>query len=184
MKIVFGLGNPEQQYDGTRHNVGFAVLDEYAAKNGVSFQAKEKFHADIAEFTISGEKVLLVKPATYYNLVGQSLRAIADFYKVEPEDILIVHDDLALPFGTVRTRIGGSDAGNNGIKSVNQHGMEQTNRVRIGIATEQRALLGDSDFVLAKFTAEERKVLSVMQQKIAELVDDFLAGNFNHATHR
>src|SRR5262245_23994552 len=103
MKLVIGLSNSEPKYSGTRHNVGFSVLDAYATEKGAGFQAKDKFKALIAETTVDGEKVLLVKPTTYYNLSGETGRLLADFYKIAPEDILIIHDELALPFSTIRT---------------------------------------------------------------------------------
>src|SRR6476620_1335837 len=119
MKLVFGLGNPGKQYIGTRHNIGFETLDSLGIKQVSGFVLKDKFKAEIAELNIGGGKILLARPQTFYNEVGSSYRAICDFYKLEPEDTLVVHDELALPFGTVRVRQGGSDAGNNGIKSIN-----------------------------------------------------------------
>lgn len=184
MKIIFGLGNPESEYSSTRHNVGFAVLDAYAAEKGTDFHEKSKHKAHVAETDIAGEKVLLVKPTTYYNLVGESLRSLLDFYKLEPSDVLVVHDDLALPFGTLRTRIGGSDAGNNGVKSVIQHGAEASARLRIGVTNELRARMDDADFVLSRFSNEEAKALADLQPKIAEIIDDFVSGNFDHTTRR
>ena len=106
MKVIIGLGNPEKQYTGTRHNVGFAVLDEYARSNDLSFTRSSKFHGDIAEKGTGEHKVLFLKPSTYYNLVGESARAVCDFYRILPQDVLIIHDDLALPLGTLRTRLG------------------------------------------------------------------------------
>lgn len=184
MKIIFGLGNPADEYGGTRHNVGFAVLDSYADEKGAQFQPKTKYKALIAETEIAGEKVLLVKPTTYYNLVGESLRSLLDFYKLEPADVLVVHDDLALPLGTLRTRIGGSDAGSNGLKSIIQHGGENSARLRIGITNELRSRMDDADFVLSRFTSEEAKAIESLQPKIAEIIDDFIAGDFDHTTHR
>ncbi|MEP6710637.1 MAG: aminoacyl-tRNA hydrolase, partial [Candidatus Saccharibacteria bacterium] len=134
MKLIFAQGNPGDQYNTTRHNVGFAILDALAKKFEASFTSKPKFFADIAELNIEGEKILLVKPATFYNETGKSARALVDFYKLAPAtDVLVVHDDLALPFGTLRTREKGSDAGNNGIKSLNAHLGPDYARLRIGI---------------------------------------------------
>jgi PTH1 family peptidyl-tRNA hydrolase len=155
MKLLFGLGNPGDKFVGTRHNVGFMALDSFAYARGVTFSDKPKFSAFVAELSVEGEKVLLVKPSTFYNESGSSYRKILDFYKVEPQDTLIVHDELALPFGTIRVRLGGSDAGNNGIKSINQHGGEASVRVRVGTGNDKRALIGDFDFVLGKFSKEE-----------------------------
>ncbi len=158
MKLIIGLGNPETKYDSTRHNLGFAVLDAFAKEQGATWQYKRKYKADVAE--VPSHDALLVKPTTYYNLVGESVKAIADFYKIPAEDILIVHDELALPFGTLRTRHKGSDAGNNGIKSLNAHLGPTTKRLRIGIDNELSAFMEASDFVLAKFTPAERHKLT------------------------
>ena len=183
MKLILGLGNPEQKYTGTRHNIGFATLDAYAATHEVPFNLKEKFRASIAEVP-GEEKVLLVKPTTYYNLVGESLRLITDFYKVSPNDILIVHDELSLPFGTIRARLGGSDAGNNGIKSVNAHGGTDTARLRVGISSELRARMGDVDFVLGMFSKDEQAALDEsIIPKCLDMIDDFIAGQHEPTSH-
>lgn len=184
MKIIVGLGNPEPRFDGTRHNVGFLVLDALAGQQGTAFKHNVKFKADVAEFNDGVDKVLLVKPTTYYNLVGESVRAIMDFYKVAPADILIIHDELALPFGTLRTRIGGSDAGNNGIKSLNAHVGDTTGRLRIGTWSELRDRMDDFDFVLARFTADERAALDKFMPTITEQIEHFIAGSFEQHTLR
>jgi PTH1 family peptidyl-tRNA hydrolase len=155
MKLVVGLGNVGAHFTGTRHNVGFAVLDNFAASHNLEWTLKEKFKAIIAEGSIHDQKVILAKPTTFYNLSGESVRAIKDFYKIENTDILIVHDELALPFGTVRTRLGGSDAGNNGIKSVINHCGVDFIRVRTGIANDVLANYDAADFVLGRFSATE-----------------------------
>lgn len=177
MKIILGQGNPESKYDGTRHNVGFSALDYYASEKNVNFQPKPKFSADIAELSVEGEKVLLVKPTTYYNETGRAIRAIADYYKVEPADILVIHDELALPFGTLRTREKGSDAGNNGIKSLNAHLGQNYARIRVGIWNELADQAGAFDFVLSKFNSNERKSIEEdILPRIAELIDQFTRG--------
>jgi len=184
MKLILALGNPEPRFTHTRHNVGFAMLDAFAQAQGASWQRKDKFKADIAELVLHGEKVFLVEPTTYYNLVGESARAISDFYKITPADVLIIHDDLALPFGTVRTRIGGSDAGNNGIKSVNAHLGPATARIRIGTWSDLRDKIDDVDFVLATFNSEERAALEKLAPTIGALIESFVAGAFETTTHR
>ena len=184
MKIIFAQGNPGTEYEKTRHNAGFLALDYYAGKHNAQFQTKSKFHADIAELTIDGEKVLLVKPTTYYNETGKCARALADFYKVETTDILVIHDELALPFGTLRTREKGSDAGNNGIKSLNAHLGENYGRIRVGTANELAEKQSSYDFVLSKFNAEEAKKLTTdIFPKISDLIDDFVAGNHANTSH-
>lgn len=177
VKIIFAQGNPGLQYSTTRHNVGFQVLDFIASKETVAFQSKTKFNADIAEVAINGEKVLLVKPMTFYNDTGVSARTLLDFYKLDSRDILVIHDELKLPFGKIRVRHSGRDAGNNGIKSLNLHITEQYPRIRIGIGKELEHPIGDADFVLAPFTNKERSVLtSAIYPEATRLVSQFLDG--------
>lgn len=184
MKLIIGQGNPEQQYGGTRHNVGFMMLDSYAEKYSIQFTSKPKFSADIAELTTQGEKVLLVKPTTYYNETGRTVRSLIDFYKVNPcDDVLIIHDDLALPFGIIRTRKKGSDAGNNGIKSINAHIGQEYARVRIGIYNDLRERMNDADFVLARFSKEEQDMLSELFSTIDTIISDFIHGTFTNTSH-
>lgn len=183
MKLVIGLGNPEERYAKTRHNVGFFTLDTYARGQGGSWQAKDKFKALICELTIDGQKVLLAKPTTYYNNVGEAGRAISDFYKIDPSDILVIHDEIALPFGTIRTRQGGSDAGNNGIKSINQHLGHETSRIRIGIYNDLRDRIHDADFVLSNFTKPESESLTDLSEKVGNLIENFVRDSFEHTTH-
>lgn len=184
MKLIIGLGNPEERYTNTRHNVGFRVLTAYAESRGSEFQLRDKFKACVAELTIHSEKIILAKPTTYYNNVGEAGRAIADFYKIDPGDILVIHDELALPFGTIRTRIGGSDAGNNGIKSINQHIGTETARIRIGIYNELRDRMDDAQFVLSNFTSSERESLEqTLLTKTHVLMDSFVTGTFENTTH-
>lgn len=160
MKLIFGLGNPEKKYDGTRHNIGFWVLDELARGHTAAFKADRKLKAEVAEIVVGGEKVLLVKPTTYYNDAGQAARAVVDYYKVNLADFLVIHDELMIEFGTVRTRASGRDAGNNGIKSIIAHlGNEQFARIRIGTGTSLRSVATDYDFVLGRFSAEEQAAL-------------------------
>lgn len=183
-RLIIGLGNPEPRYDLTRHNVGFWAVSQIAGLAGLEFAPKSRFRADIAEMTIGDERVILARPTTYYNLVGESARAITDFYKIPLENILVIHDDLALDFGTVRTRIGGSDAGNNGIKSLNTHLGVDTRRVRIGVCTAQRQQIADADFVLSKFSTDEIIQLTQILPQVTDAVDAFIAGQFRPTTHR
>jgi PTH1 family peptidyl-tRNA hydrolase len=184
MKLIVGLGNPEERYRETRHNTGFKVVDHFAAAKGASFQRKDKFKADIAEISSNDEKVIVAKPTTYYNLSGEAARTIADFYKIDPRDVLVVHDELVLPFGTIRTRYGGSDAGNNGVKSLNEHLGPDTARLRFGIYNDLRDKIDDVDFVLSKFSVSEAERFPELYKKTAAIIDDFVAGNFDTTTHR
>ena len=179
MKIIFAQGNPGTQYAVTRHNAGFIMADQLAKQWDTEFIKKPKFHASIAEKIIEGEKILLVKPTTFYNETGQSARLLIDFYKLDPAtDLLVIHDDLALPFGTIRTRHKGSDAGNNGIKSLNVHVGSNYARIRIGIYTELRNRINDADFVLAAFHAHEKNALDGVFRHVENFVTSFIDDKF------
>lgn len=182
MKCVFLLGNPEAIYKHTRHNIAWDVVTSFE----LTWQKKTKFFAYTAETIIDGEKVIFVRPTTYYNRVGDSLRAVATFYKLGASDVLVIHDDLALPFGTVRVRIGGSDAGNNGVKSINQQGNgSQTARLRIGIASEKRALMGDTAFVLGKFSKDEQTIIGdTIAPHVVQAIERFVAGEHQPTSHK
>ncbi len=178
MKIVVGLGNPGKEYVGTRHNVGFEVVEQFASRLGWigtpgQFQsnAKKKFNALAMDGTVqlqSGgtEKVLLLKPLTYMNLSGQSVQAAMAFYNVFPQDLMVVLDDLALPTGRLRLRGGGSSGGHNGLKDIQRAiGTDQYPRLRLGIdAPPAKALPGSErvpgkDYVLGRFSDAQRQLL-------------------------
>ena len=178
MKLIVGLGNIGIEYVGTRHNFGFAAIDYLAEKFDIKWKNKSKFSAEIAKTKINGEKVLLIKPTTFYNLSGQSVRAIRDFYKLKNSDILVIHDDMALPIGVLRTRIGGSDAGNNGIKSLNRNLGEDFARVRIGSGLESSPINSHSDFVLSKPSASEKARFHEFLPIIEQIILNFTLENF------
>lgn len=183
-KIVVGLGNPGKEYEKSRHNVGFHIIDAVAASYGASWHEKAKFKAQIAQFILHGETVILVKPETYYNLIGESIRALKDFYKVQNSDILAIHDELDLSFGTIRTRIGGGSAGNNGIKSILSHIGEDFARIRVGTANEISAGRPAEVFVLATFSEEEKQHLPEIISHAKQYVDAFIRRdqNFTHSS--
>lgn len=160
MKCILAQGNPGLEYSPTRHNIGFVCLEAYAEQLGASFTNKSKFQAEVAEVNLHGEKLILVKPTTFYNQTGRSLRAIKDFYKLDSSDILVIHDDLALEFGKIRVRHQGSDGGNNGIKSINSSIGQNYARLRIGINSPRGQLMDSSDFVLSRFSEAERASLN------------------------
>ncbi len=184
MKLIIGLGNPGERYAGTRHNVGFLMLDAFADARGVMFKAKTKFNADIAEISEAGDKVLLVKSRSYYNDTGITVRTLSDFYDIATEDILVIHDELMLPFGTIRTRRGGSSAGNNGIKSISQHIGESTARLRVGVYTELREQMDATDYVLGKFNQDERTQLEKLTHVAIGCIDDFIYARLDATTHQ
>lgn len=176
MKLIFAQGNPGSQYALTRHNVGFLVVDAIANTLGGSWKADSKIGAELCKLTIDGETVLLVKPLSFYNETGLVARKLVDFYKLIPaSDVLVIHDELALPFGTIRVREQGSDAGNNGIKSLNSHLGAAYWRVRIGVWNELRERMNDADFVLGRFSANEQEQLTEMiRTTVFDLIKDFV----------
>lgn len=178
MKLLFAQGNPDSKYAGTRHNTGFFVLDAYGEKYDVLWKDIDKFKARIAEATVNGEKVLLIKPQSFYNDTGLVARNFIDYYKLSPStDFIAIHDDLALPLGTIRIREKGSDAGNNGIKSLNLHLGDAYARIRIGIWTEERDRMNDVDFVLGRFSKDqEKKLQKHIIPHVIDVLDEFIEG--------
>lgn len=184
MKLILAQGNPGAQYAATRHNVGFLLIDQLASEWGTTFTSKPKLKADIAETSINGEKVLLVKPTTFYNETGQTARLLLDFYKLTSKEFLIIHDDLALPLGTIRTRLGGSDGGNNGLKSLAAHIGINTARIRVGVWVEHHHGADKVGIVLGKLTRDEQKELTSELPTIQHIVRDFIADSFEATTHK
>ncbi|WP_027953480.1 aminoacyl-tRNA hydrolase [Halobacillus kuroshimensis] len=154
MKCIVGLGNPGKKYDRTRHNAGFMVLDEWAERNNWSFSQK-KFNGLYTMERMDGEKVVLLKPQTYMNLSGESLRPLMDYYDLDVEDILVVYDDLDLPPGKIRLRKKGGHGGHNGIRSIIDHlGTKEFKRLRVGVGRPEGSKTV-IDHVLGTFTKEE-----------------------------
>lgn len=159
MFVIAGLGNPGRKYENTRHNVGFCVIDRLADKYGISVNEK-MFQALVGRGVIEGEKVLLVKPQTFMNLSGESIQPILGYYKVDPEDFVVVYDDISLETGNIRVRGKGSAGGHNGIKNIIARlGTQEFPRVRIGTG-EKPSQMDLADYVLGHFTSEEQKLMA------------------------
>jgi PTH1 family peptidyl-tRNA hydrolase len=175
LKLIVGLGNPGSEYRDTRHNVGFKVADALAERWRVADQWREKFDA-LQVKTIAGEQpVILAKPLTFMNLSGQSVTAIAGFYKIEPADIFVVTDDVALPLGRLRARRDGGAGGHNGLKSIIQSLATQAfprMRVGVGRGDDRRDL---ADHVLGRFEADERDTVSAAVLRAADATEMFLS---------
>ena len=177
MKLIVGLGNPGKEYENTRHNVGFMVLDHYAKKNNVSFQ-KSKFKGLVAEFFHNGEKVFLLKPETYMNLSGESVFAFANFYSIPISDILVINDDLDLEIGTFKLKANGSSGGHNGLKNIEEHlKTSQYKRFKIGISNNK--LIDTKDYVLGKFSKEDKEKLDEVISLSSDILDDYLSMSFD-----
>lgn len=182
MKIIAGLGNPGDQYRMTRHNMGFLVLDALAEDAGIAVQ-KKKFEALLGDGRIGNERVLLVKPQTFMNLSGQSIRQAADFYQKTPEEIIVVHDDLDLPFGTVRIKVGGGDGGHKGIRSLMDHLGGAFTRVRLGIG--KPSFKDDTEhYVLQPFPKADLETLAEVVRKACEAVREILDSGVRPAMNR
>lgn len=168
MKLIVGLGNPEIKYAFTRHNTGFLAIDELLHRLGNVELDKDKFKGLYTKTKIDDEDVIIAKPMTYMNLSGEFIRPLADFYKIEAKDIIVVYDELALPVGKVKVTKEGSAAGHNGIKSIIANlGTEKFIKVRIGIK-DDKPFISQIDFVLMKYTPEE---LKAQKENIDRAVD-------------
>lgn len=171
--LIVGLGNKGKKYEGTRHNIGFACVDAFAAAHEFpAWSEKKDLKSLITAETLGDTRVILAKPQTYMNLSGEAVRAVARFYKIHDNDIVIVHDELDIPFGQIRMRIGGSAAGHNGLKSVLQHIDEIFGRVRIGIQAKTK--MEPADFVLAKFSKEEQAFIKPLTREVVSVLTEYV----------
>ena len=178
------LGNPGDQYENTRHNVGFMVADQLGERYRLPIQ-KLKFKALTNVFTISGEKVLVMKPVTYMNLSGEAVRPAADFYKIPPEHIIVISDDTALDVGKLRIRKGGSAGGHNGLKSIIQHlGTDQFPRLKLGVGGKPHPDYNMADWVLGQLQGEDKKVMEQAVKRAADAVECLLAEGIDRAMNK
>ncbi len=171
IELVVGLGNPGVKYDGTRHNCGFMVIDRLAQRWGITLQTEKRFQGLYGEGRGPQGKLRLLEPHTYMNVSGQSVRAAMDWYKLLPESVLVVYDEMALPLGRLRLRASGSAGGHNGIKSLIQHlGSQTFPRIRVGVGQPE----GAKDViahVLGKFTPDEKPILDKVLDAAADSVE-------------
>lgn len=168
MKVIVGLGNPGTKYENTRHNVGFMAVDSMWERIS-SEKFKEKFESEYGEIFVGSEKYLFIKPLTFMNNSGLSLKKWQDFYRFEAEDVYIIHDELDLPVGTLRLKTGGSAGGHNGLKSIIAHlGTEEFNRLRIGIDRDAGSIV---QYVLGNFSKNDQVILT---KEIFPKLDVFL----------
>ena len=175
MKLVVGLGNPGQRYDGTRHNVGFDVVDELVMRMGLKF-TQQKFQADYIEVNHHGEKTIFLKPFTYMNLSGEAVLPMMSYFGVGLEDLLVIYDDLDISVGQLRLRPKGSAGGHNGMKNIIQMlGQDEFKRLKIGIGRPKPGWKV-SDHVLAPFDKEDREVVQEAVHKAADAVEVWLEG--------
>lgn len=184
MYIIAGLGNPEKKYVNTRHNIGFDVIDAIAEKNDIVLGEK-KHKAVIGKGIVAGQKAVLVKPLTYMNLSGESVRSVIDFYKVdEKSELIVISDDVSLDMGQIRIRKRGSDGGHNGLKNIIMHlGHDEFIRVRMGVG-EKPPRVDLADYVLGHFSAEEREVMNESARTAALAIETVIMDGPDAAMNR
>lgn len=176
--LLVGLGNIGKEYDGTRHNTGFACLDHFVAKtDGMSdWINKSDLRCHLSTGRVGDTRVLAIKPTTLMNLSGEAVQLVSNFYKVAPGDTAIIHDELDINFGLVRLRVGGSAAGHNGVKSIIKHFGEDTGRIRVGIGPKHPEQIDSADYVLGKFDKTEVEQLPNMYREVTALLSEYLYG--------
>lgn len=176
MKLIIGLGNPGKEYENTRHNIGFFMIDQYLNSKGVK-QYKTKFNGLYADLVIHGEKVIFLKPQSYMNLSGEVVRKYVDFYKISIDDILVISDDLDLNVGNFKLKEKGSSGGHNGLKNIELHlGSQNYKRIKIGIANNKN--IDTKDYVLGKFQAEDMSLYQNLSKTINNILDEYFCRPF------
>ena len=182
--LLVGLGNPGEQYERTRHNVGFLVADELAERHNVPIQ-RLKFRALTNTITVGGEKVLLMKPVTYMNLSGEAVHEAAAFYKVPPERILVISDEVALAPGKLRVRRSGSAGGHNGLKNIIAYlGSDQFPRIRLGVGSKPHPDYDMADWVLGRFQGEDKKAVEEAVKRAADAAECLIREGVDRAMNQ
>jgi peptidyl-tRNA hydrolase, PTH1 family len=174
ISLIVGLGNPGAKYDHTRHNIGFDLIDRLAKRWQISITEQRRFQGEVGEGLVAGKRIRLLKPSTFMNKSGQSVRAVLDWYKLEPQQVLVLYDDMDLPVGRLRIRFSGSAGGHNGMKSLIAHlGTQNFSRLRVGISksSEAGAAKDTISHVLGKFAPEELRILPEVLNMAADAVE-------------
>lgn len=177
--LLVGLGNVGEEYNLTRHNVGFMCLDNFVAKTAdmEPWVLKKSLKSHVSIGRVGENRVIVIKPTTFMNLSGEAVQAVAQFYKVPADQIAAIHDELDVDFGQIRNRVGGSAAGHNGIKSVTQHIGEQYGRIRVGIGPKTPTRIKSEDFVLQKFSADQQSQLPNLYKEVGAILSEYLYGS-------
>lgn len=184
MYLIAGLGNPGREYVGTRHNIGFEVADALCSKFDIKLN-KEKFRTVFGSGIIAGEKVIVAKPLTYMNLSGESIREIAEWYKIDNENIIIIYDDISLPVGKLRIREKGSAGGHNGIKNIiYQLNTDVFPRIKIGTGMPQNPEYDIKDYVLGHFSKEETEILIKTAVRAVGAVEEIISAGAKSAMNK
>jgi len=182
--LLVCLGNPGKQYENTRHNIGFMTADALEKKSGVKVN-KLRFRALTGEMTIGGERVLVLKPQTYMNLSGEAVKLAGGFYKIPPERVLVISDDVSLPLGKLRIRANGSAGGHNGLKNIIAHlGTDQFPRIKVGVGAPAHPEHEMVDWVIGNFTPAEKKVVEEAVQKVMDAAACLIEKGVNEAQNK
>lgn len=172
--LIVGLGNIGNEYDGTRHNIGFACIDAFAKANEFEpWIEKKDLRCQMTTARLGDTQVIAIKPTTYMNLSGEAVQAVAHFYKIPNQRIVVVYDEIDIDFGQIRTRVGGGSAGHNGVKSLIQHLGEDFGRVRVGIGPKVPEQIDSADFVLAKFSSEQQAQLKNLTRETSAILSEY-----------
>lgn len=177
--LIVGLGNPGTEYEHTRHNIGFAAVAAFVAANDDmgDWIEKKDLKCQMASGQMGETRVLVIKPTTFMNLSGEAAQAVIHFYKIAPDNVVVVYDEIDIDFGQIRTRIGGSSAGHNGVKSLIQHLGEEFGRVRIGIGPKMPEQMDSKDFVLARFSSEQQTQLKNLTKETSAILSEYIYGD-------
>ena len=182
--LVVCLGNPGKQYENTRHNIGFMTADELERREGVKVN-KLRYRALTGEMKIGGERVLVMKPQTYMNLSGEAVKLAGGFYKIPPERVIVISDDVSLPLGKLRIRANGSAGGHNGLKNIIQHlGTDAFPRIKVGVGAPEHPEHEMVDWVIGNFTPAEKKVVADAVAKAADAIECLIAKGVSEAQNK
>lgn len=182
--LIVGLGNPGKDYELTRHNAGYLCADFLAKSLDLgNFIEKKDLKCQLATGNASGKRIIIIKPTTFMNLSGESIVKVMKFYKLTIDNIIVIHDELDIDFGSIRTKSSGGSAGHNGIKSIIQQIGEDFNRIRVGIKNDNLSKIDSADFVLQKFSKDEQAQLEPMKREVAALTTEYIyGGSFTEET--
>jgi len=182
--LLVCLGNPGKQYENTRHNIGFMAADELSRRSGAKIN-KLRFRALTGEVTLGGERVLVLKPQTYMNLSGEAVKLAGGFYKIPPERVLVISDDVSLPLGKLRIRAGGSAGGHNGLKNIIAHlGTDQFPRIKVGVGAPEHPDHEMVDWVIGNFTPAEKKVVTKAIDRVLGAVECIIEKGVSEGQNR
>lgn len=182
MHLIIGLGNPGKEYENTRHNIGFMVLDKFAKKYNIS-DYKEKFNGQYFEYVINNEKVIFLKPLKYMNLSGEVVKKYVDFFKINIDDILVISDDLDMDTGKIKLKLKGSSGGHNGLKNIENHlKTQEYKRIKVGIANNK--YIDTKDYVLGAFQGEEKDLINDSTSRVVDIIDDYFKLTFDNLMNK